>query len=269
MLKRGISWIRSGSKLDCFWYCGQMLCMFQLHVDTFCQIYCVEHRMTPNPGFLFVIVFSFYYFLESSQNDQSRAQTADSVKAYSKIRAFTNSGNRFKAQVNRNDGILLSTEVTLGHPSTPQEKGMVLLRNAAARVWSELMSSKKSILVDYFKVCTMFPLCCDCNVLDIHVVSACCHGGDSRAVPPQFYCAQKNLFWTYCKNRNLALLKMYGSDWRVGVHLRHVANIECTVVRVCPPSPRPDLTDVVINHVVARSGIKKSGAGLFSARNVS
>nr|CAB3264215.1 neurobeachin-like protein 1 [Phallusia mammillata] len=36
--------------------------------------------------------------------------------------------------------------------STPHERGLVLLRNASARVWTELLASKKDIMTDYFKV---------------------------------------------------------------------------------------------------------------------
>ncbi|XP_039272900.2 WD repeat and FYVE domain-containing protein 3-like [Styela clava] len=39
-----------------------------------------------------------------------------------------------------------------GQPATPQEKGKILLSKSAARVWGELMSSKKNSVEDIFKV---------------------------------------------------------------------------------------------------------------------
>ena len=39
-----------------------------------------------------------------------------------------------------------------GKPNTPQEKGQILLNTAAARVWSEILASKKDVITDTFKV---------------------------------------------------------------------------------------------------------------------
>ncbi|CAK8696786.1 unnamed protein product [Clavelina lepadiformis] len=43
-------------------------------------------------------------------------------------------------------------EYMLGTPNTPQAKGQKLLTNASARLWSELVSSKKDILAEIFKI---------------------------------------------------------------------------------------------------------------------
>ena len=41
-------------------------------------------------------------------------------------------------------------------PSSSQGKGQLLLNTAAARVWKELMSSKKEALTEIFKVIVAF-----------------------------------------------------------------------------------------------------------------